>query len=107
MVDRIEDEEIRDDVGERTFLLRQPTLNVSPETLNAAANEEQDGLAASDGDLSPTSTVGSQQSWDNGQWKKNLVLLLGMLLREIDHQSILTQRLLRQASFSSIPIVPS
>ncbi|KAK4652045.1 hypothetical protein QC762_607860 [Podospora pseudocomata] len=84
MVDRIEDEEIRDDVGERTSLLRQPTLNLSPETLNAAANEEQDGLAASDGDLSPTSTVGSQQSWDNGQWKKNLVLLLGVFLVNSD-----------------------
>ncbi|KAK0666796.1 putative multidrug resistance protein fnx1 [Cercophora samala] len=84
MVDRIEDEDIRDGVGERTSLLRQPTLNVSPEALNTAANEEQNGSAASDRDLSPTSTVGSHQSWDSGQWKKNLVLLLGVFLVNSD-----------------------
>ncbi|KAK4175402.1 putative multidrug resistance protein fnx1 [Triangularia setosa] len=85
MVDRIEHEQTGDGVGERTSLLRQPTLNVvSPDALGVSANDEHNRPGASDGDLSPTSTVGSHQSWDSGQWKKNLVLLLGVFLVNSD-----------------------
>jgi hypothetical protein len=41
-------------------------------------HDEEEALLSRERDISPSSTVGSHQEWDAGQWNKNIVLLLGL-----------------------------
>ncbi|KAK4184064.1 putative multidrug resistance protein fnx1 [Podospora australis] len=80
---------------ERTALLQRQSLTIQPDVVSQATSRSTEphnegGRSESrDGEVSPTSTVGSHQSRDNGQWKKNLVLLLGVFLVNSDSAILL------------------
>ncbi|KAK0636759.1 major facilitator superfamily domain-containing protein [Bombardia bombarda] len=76
---------------EATSLLRRPSLSVRLET-----SHDEENVGSRENELSPTSTVGFQSSWDEGQWKKNLVLLLGVFL--VNSDSAILLALFRQVA---------
>jgi len=89
----------RDLDGERTALLRRPSLHRPPEDDGRPA---ESGFPNRDRDVSPTSTIDSRHDWDRGQWKKNVVLLLGVFL--VNSDSAILLALFRQiaSDFNSL-----